>query len=65
VIYAEILDDADRPCAPGEVGRVVVSTLHNYAMPLFRYDLGDLAEVGPPCECGRTLPVLNRIVGRQ
>lgn len=60
----EILDGAGRPCAPGETGRVVVTPLHNFAMPLFRYELGDLAEVGPPCLCGRTLPVMARVHGR-
>ena len=60
----EILDAEGRPCAPGETGRVVVTPLHNFAMPLFRYDLGDLAEVGGPCACGRTLPVIARILGR-
>jgi phenylacetate-CoA ligase len=34
-------------------------------MPLVRYDIGDYAEVGPPCDCGRGLPVLTRILGRQ
>ena len=34
-------------------------------MPLIRYDIGDYAEVGEPCSCGRGLPVLRRIVGRQ
>jgi phenylacetate-CoA ligase len=43
----------------------VVTTLHNFAMPLIRYEIGDYAEVGKPCECGRGLPVLNRILGRQ
>jgi phenylacetate-CoA ligase len=38
--------------------------LHNFAMPLVRYDLGDLAEVGAPCPCGRGLPVVTRIAGR-
>jgi phenylacetate-CoA ligase len=33
-------------------------------MPLIRYDIGDFAEVGPPCGCGRTLPVVTRIMGR-
>jgi phenylacetate-CoA ligase len=33
-------------------------------MPLVRYDIGDFAEVGPPCACGRGLPVLRRIMGR-
>lgn len=63
-VLVEILDEQDRPCAAGEVGRVVVTPLHNFAMPLIRYALGDYAEAGPPCPCGRTLPVLSRIVGR-
>ena len=60
----EVLDDSGRPCAPGEVGRVVVTHLHNFAAPLIRYELGDLAEVGMACECGRGLPVLKRVLGR-
>ena len=60
----EVLDPDGRPCAPGETGRVVVTALHNFAMPLIRYEIGDLAELGPPCPCGRTLPVLTRIPGR-
>jgi phenylacetate-CoA ligase len=60
----EILDDQGKPCAPGEIGRVVVTTLHNFAMPLIRYALSDYAEVGEPCDCGRGLPVLTRILGR-
>lgn len=63
-MLVEVLDDTGRPCAAGEVGRVVVTTLHNFAMPLIRYDIGDYAEVGPPCPCGRGLPVLRRILGR-
>jgi phenylacetate-CoA ligase len=64
-VLLEILDDEGKACAPGEMGRVVVTTLHNFALPLIRYDIGDFAEVGPPCPCGRGLPVLQRIVGRQ
>jgi phenylacetate-CoA ligase len=63
-VLVEILDEHGRPCAPGEVGRVVVTDLHNFATPLIRYDIGDFAEVGAPCSCGRGLPVLTRIVGR-
>ncbi len=61
----EILDDAGRPCRPGEIGRIVVTPLQNFAMPLLRYETGDLAEPGEPCACGRGLPVLRRIVGRE
>ena len=60
----EILDDDLRPCPPGRVGRVVVTPLHNFATPLIRYEVGDFAEVGDPCRCGRGLPVLRRVLGR-
>jgi phenylacetate-CoA ligase len=32
---------------------------------LIRYDIGDYAEVGPQCGCGRGLPTLKRILGRE
>jgi phenylacetate-CoA ligase len=63
-LIVEILRDDGTACEPGEIGRVVVTDLHNFATPILRYELGDYAEVGPPCPCGRGLPVLTRIVGR-
>ena len=63
-VLLEILKDDGTSCAPGETGRVVVTGLHNFAMPLIRYELGDLAELGGPCPCGRGLPVIKRILGR-
>jgi phenylacetate-CoA ligase len=63
-MLVEVLDERDRPCAPGEVGRVVVTPLHNFATPLIRYAIGDYTEVGAPCGCGRGLPVLKRVLGR-
>lgn len=63
-LLVEVLDEQGDPCAAGQTGRVVVTDLHNYAMPLLRYEIGDYAEVGPPCPCGRGLPVLSRIAGR-
>jgi phenylacetate-CoA ligase len=63
-LLVEILDDGGRSCSPGETGRLVVTDLHNLATPLVRYELGDYAEVGAACPCGRGLPVLSRIAGR-
>lgn len=60
----EILDEQGKPCAPGQLGRVVVTSLHNFAMPLIRYELGDYAEPGEACPCARGLPVLRRVAGR-
>ena len=63
-VLVEIVDESGQPCAPGEIGQVVVTTLHNVAMPLVRYALGDHAEAGAPCACGRGLPVIARVLGK-
>jgi phenylacetate-CoA ligase len=63
-VLLEVVDDQGLPCAPGEVGRVLVTSLNNFATPLIRYEIGDYAEVGAACSCGRGLPVLKRIMGR-
>jgi len=63
-VYLEILRDDGTPCEAGETGRVIVTDLHNFAMPLIRYEIGDYAEAGPPCPCGRGLPVITRVLGR-
>lgn len=63
-VLLEILDDAGRPCAPGEIGRVVVTPLQNFASPLIRYALGDYAEAAAPCGCGRGLVTVRRFLGR-
>jgi phenylacetate-CoA ligase len=64
-LVVEVLDDQDRACEPGQEGRVIVTDLHNFAMPLLRYDIGDRAVVGPACSCGRGLPTLLRVLGRE
>jgi len=63
-VCVEVLRTDGSACAPGEIGRVVVTPLAEYRTPLLRYALGDYAEVGAPCACGRGLPVLTRILGR-
>ena len=64
-LLIEIVDDNGQPCREGEIGRVLVTTLHNLASPLIRYEIGDHAEVGAPCVCGRGLPVIRRVLGRE
>jgi phenylacetate-CoA ligase len=63
-VYLELLNGDGKPCMPGELGRVVITPLHNFSMPLVRYEIGDYAEAGEPCDCGRGLPVIRRVVGR-
>lgn len=61
----EIVDSDGQPVTAGQHGRLLVTTLSNPAMPLIRYDTGDLAVPSSgPCLCGRTLPSFERILGR-
>lgn len=65
--YLEILNEQGKPCAPGEVGNVYVTSLHNKVMPLIRYKIGDMAtatEYGQ-CSCGRGLPLIKDLRGRE
>lgn len=65
--FVEILAADGRPAAPGETGEVVVTSLRNYAMPLLRYRIGDLA-AWPATDDGAAgslaWPRLARISGR-
>ena len=61
----EVINAQGAPCAPGESGRVVVTDLLNFAMPLLRYEIGDYAVAGPACPCGRPHQTLQYIVGRE
>jgi phenylacetate-CoA ligase len=63
-MIVEVLND-NRPCKPGEIGELVVTELNNRAMPLIRYKTGDFASISlEPCKCGRSLPVIENLVGR-
>lgn len=61
----EVLDlKKNHPIIEGR-GRVVLTPFYNYAMPLIRYENQDQIEISrSPCPCGRTLPSITRILGR-
>lgn len=56
----ELLGPDGAPVRPGEPGEVVITLLTNYAMPLIRYRIGDMA-VG--CKSGAQV-VLAEVTGR-
>jgi phenylacetate-CoA ligase len=58
----EILDKHGKPLKSGK-GEIAATSLHNKEMPLIRYRIGDSAEWGKPCSCGRHSPVLKGIDG--
>ncbi len=60
--YIEIFDlHTDIPVGIGKRGRIIVTDLHNYAMPLIRYDTGDIGVLGVD-EHG--VPYLQAVEGR-
>jgi phenylacetate-CoA ligase len=65
-LVVEVVDDYGLPTPDGEEGNVVVTDLTNLGMPFIRYLNGDRAIAGwGDCPCGRGLPVLRKVVGRQ
>ena len=63
-IVLEFIKD-NEPVSPGETGKILVTDLHNYAMPFIRYENGDLGvPSGERCSCGRGLPLIHSIEGR-
>ena len=61
----EILDKNEQPCAPGEPGELVITSLTKEAMPLIRYHTGDVTYImEESCPCGRTSRKLHRFLGR-
>lgn len=66
-VLVEVVDEAGRPVAPGETGRIVATDLRNTASPFIRYEIGDLGVMAPPeetCPCGRPFPLLRSVEGR-
>jgi len=62
--YVELIKDG-QPVTEGDFGDIIVTDLHNYAMPFIRYQIGDLGRPQPGvCPCGRGFPLIAEIVGR-
>lgn len=64
--YPEVLNPVDHtPCADNETGELVFTTLAKEGMPLLRYRTKDLTSIDhSTCECGRTLPRIQKFTGR-
>ena len=64
-VYVECLEQNGEPAAPGEKGELVITNLDNYGMPFIRYRIDDVGMLsGRRCNCGRGLPMLEKIEGR-
>lgn len=64
-IILECLDENDQPVAPGQSGKLVITDLNNFGMPLIRYRVEDVGVLSAQkCACGRNTPILDRLEGR-
>jgi len=67
-VYIELLNDKGEEVPDGQIGHVIATSLDAYAMPLIRYDTGDLAVRLPkekyPEHRDLNLPLLERVIGR-
>jgi phenylacetate-CoA ligase len=67
-LLVEVIGPDGQPAAPGSVGEVVLTDLHNLGQPFIRYANGDLAIAlarDARCGCGRAHPRLAGVEGRQ
>ena len=64
--YPEIVDPSTlEPLPLGEKGELIFTALQRRAMPLLRYRTRDITSLRRvECECGRTLVVMDKILGR-
>lgn len=62
----EFLNEQNMQVSPGESGRIVVTDLATHAMPLIRYDIGDIGRPSAEkCSCGVNLPLMEIVEGRK
>jgi len=62
----EFLNEKDEPVKPDELGRIVITDLSSYGMPLIRYDIGDMGrQSNGQCNCGINLPLMEIVEGRK
>lgn len=60
----EVVDENKKQII-GKPGKILATSLYNYAMPFIRYDTGDYGILAENmCACGRQLPLIKEIVGR-
>lgn len=63
--FVEVLHlDSNEPVEDGVLGRIVITDLYNKAMPLLRYDTGDLGVMSHISKSGKAGKYLAKVEGR-
>lgn len=61
-VFEVLKADSDAPAEDGELGRIVVTDLFNYACPMIRYDTGDMCV---PRHDAQGVPYIEKLFGRR
>jgi len=64
LVLVEVVRDNGEPCSHGEVGSIVITDFYNRCMPFVRYNIGDNGSLESACDCGRSFPMIGRLIGR-
>ncbi|WP_282162219.1 phenylacetate--CoA ligase family protein [Ulvibacterium marinum] len=65
-VHIEFVDENNRPVPPNTTGKILLTDLTNFAFPLIRYEIGDEGKYKVnTCSCGRSLPLMDHVKGRQ
>lgn len=63
-VLVEVVGSCDQASGCNNPGRLLVTSLHGYAMPRIRYEVGDEACTLAACSCGRPQTLISEIAGR-
>lgn len=61
-VFEVLKPDSDEPAEDGELGRIVVTDLYNYACPMIRYDTGDMCVQRHDAQ---GVPYIEKLFGRR
>lgn len=61
--YVEVVDDNDQPVPNNKSGNIIITDLHNKAMPFIRYKVGDIGVISN-YKVDNKYPVLKKLLGR-
>jgi len=67
LVITEVVDEDNRPVAPGTYGeKVLVTVLFSRTLPLIRYEMSDSVRLSayPYCPCGRPFALIDGVQGR-
>lgn len=65
-VHIEFVDGNNMPVENGQYGRTLLTNLEDTVFPLIRYENGDRGRwLKEKCPCGRTLPMIDSVKGRE